>query len=297
MAMFATGEGQLNPVYQAQPLMYSFILLTIARLFTKPKVKLLHDLCTSSTLFICICATFLFDGIHDSEIHLPDFTVIRCDRISREGGGVCIYLRNSILFKICLQFSNTVCELLIVRLQTPALIIILVYCPPSCSVTDFEEILLKIHTYVMLLPSPLPTIIMLGDFNLPDINWSSLNPRCPTAGSIFNLTNLTFLTQQIPEPTRNSNIIDLIFCPDNIINSITVSDTFLFDHHIIYADTLIPVIVPSTALKNHSLNLPSTRIETLDFNKANWPKLKESLLIGQLLSVEHLCKIISTACN
>ena len=118
---------------------------------------------------------------------------------------------------------------------------------------------------------------MLGDFNLPDINWSSLNPRCPTAGSLLNLTNLTFLTQQVTEPTRNSNILDLIFSPDNIINSITVSDTFLSDHHIIYADTVIPVIVPSTAQKNQSLNPPSTRIETLDFNKANWPKLKESL--------------------
>ena len=53
--------------------------------------------------------------------------------------------------------------------------------------------------------------------------------------------------------------------------------TFLSDHHIIYADTLIPVIVPSTAQKNQSLNLPSTHIETLDFNKANWPKLKKSL--------------------
>ena len=129
----------------------------------------------------------------------------------------------------------------------------------------------------MLLPSPLPTIIMLGDFNLPDINWSSLNPRCPTAGSLFNLTNLTFLTQQLTEPTRNSNILDLIFCPDNIINSLTVSDNFLSDHRIIYADTLIPVIVPSTDQKNQSLNPPSTHIETLDFNKANWPKLKESL--------------------
>ena len=109
MAMFATTEVQLSPVYQAQPLMYSFILLNIARLFTKskPKVKLLHDLCTPSTLFICICETFLFDGINDCEIHLPDFTVIRCDRISREGGGVCIYLRNSILFTTCVQFSNS----------------------------------------------------------------------------------------------------------------------------------------------------------------------------------------------
>ena len=75
MAMFATCEGQLNPVNQAQPLLYSFIFLNIARLFTKskPRAKLLHDLCTSSTLFLCICKTFLFDDINDCEIHLPDF--------------------------------------------------------------------------------------------------------------------------------------------------------------------------------------------------------------------------------
>ena len=142
----------------------------------------------------------------------------------------------------------------------------------------------------MLLPSPLPTIIMLGDFNLPDINWSSLNPRCPTAGSLFNLTNLTFLTQQVTEPTRNSNILDLIFCPDNIINSITVSDTFLSDHRIIYADTLIPVIVPSTAQKNQSLNphLPVLRHWTLIRQIGPNSRSLLIILIGQLLSVEHL---------
>ena len=118
MAMFATGEGQLNPVNQAQPLMYSFILLNIARLFTKskPKVKLLHDLCTSSTLFICICETVLFDGINDSEIHLPNFTVIRCDRISREGGGVCIYPRQYFVKNLSTVLKHS---LRIINCETP----------------------------------------------------------------------------------------------------------------------------------------------------------------------------------
>ena len=224
--------------------MYSFMLFNIARLFTKskPKFKLLHDLCSRSTLFLGLCETFLFDGINDCEIQIPDFTVIRCGRLSREDGGVCIYLRNSISFKTCLKFSNSVCDLLIVSLQTPTLIIILVYRPPSCPGKDFEEISLKIHTYVMSLPSPLPNIIFLDDFNLPEINWSSLNPNCPTAGFLLNLTSLTFLNQQVSQPTRNCNIIDLIFCPDNIINFITVSDTFLSDHRVIYAETLIPLL-------------------------------------------------------
>ena len=42
---------------------------------------------------------FYLMPINDCEIQIPDFTVIRCDRFSRVGGGVCIYLRNSISFK------------------------------------------------------------------------------------------------------------------------------------------------------------------------------------------------------
>ena len=116
----ATSANQLNLANQVQTRMYSFMLLNIARLFTKskPKFKLLHDLCSRSTLFLGLCETFLFDGI-DCEIQIPDFTVIRCDRFSREGGGVCIYLRNRISFKTCLKFANSVCDLLIVSLQTP----------------------------------------------------------------------------------------------------------------------------------------------------------------------------------
>ena len=111
--------------------------------------------------FLCLCETFLFDGINDSEIHIPDFTVIRCDRFSREGGGVCIYLKNSISFKTCPKLSNSVCDLLNVSLQTPSLIIILVYRPPSCPVNDFEEISLKINTFVMSLLSPYIILVCL----------------------------------------------------------------------------------------------------------------------------------------
>ena len=83
--------------------------------------------------------------------------------------------KKEISFKTCLKFSNSVCDLLIVSLQTspsyyyPCL-------PPSFLPCKwiFEEISLKIHTYVMSLLSPLPNIIFLGDFNLPEINWSSL---------------------------------------------------------------------------------------------------------------------------
>ena len=82
MDMFATREGQLNHVNMVQ-------FYIIARLFTKskPKIKLLHDLCTSLTLFICICETF-FICWHK---RLCNFIVIRCDCISRDGGGETVF--------------------------------------------------------------------------------------------------------------------------------------------------------------------------------------------------------------
>ena len=77
-----------------------------------------------------------------------------------------IYLRKSISFKTCLKFSNSVCDLLIVSLQTTSLIIILVYRPPSCPVNDFEEISIKNHTYVKSLNQPGTVLLSQTPFSL-----------------------------------------------------------------------------------------------------------------------------------
>ena len=102
------------------PHMYSFIFLNVSRLFTKTKLKykVLSDLCGPSTLFICLCETFLMDSINDSEIQIPGFSIVRCDRLLREGGGVCIYVRNTKSFSVCLKYSNSICDLLIIKLPS-----------------------------------------------------------------------------------------------------------------------------------------------------------------------------------
>ena len=49
------------------------------------KNKLLADYCDSSTMFICLCETFLHQGILDSEVQIPGFIIVRSDRVSRPG--------------------------------------------------------------------------------------------------------------------------------------------------------------------------------------------------------------------
>ena len=64
------------------------------------------------------------------------------------------------------------------------------------------------------------------------------------AGPLIDLAGLLFLNQQVKEPTRKLNILDLIFGPVDLANYITTTDTFLSDHQIIKVSTSIPVPRP-----------------------------------------------------
>ena len=89
--------------------------------------------------------------------------------------------KNNLNYKICLKYSNSVCDLLIVKLLSVDLIINLVYRPPSSPLSDFDYIITKTRECILFLPTPLPNIILLGDFNMPDVIWDNphaYNPCC-----------------------------------------------------------------------------------------------------------------------
>ena len=84
---------------------------------------------------------------------------------------------------------------------------------------------------------------------------------------LVNLCDSVFLSQQVHRPTRKSNILDLIFCSNELINTLVVSDTFISDHRMITVETNIPV--HGVAPKQIS-NPPSNKIAVFDFHKADW---------------------------
>ena len=143
------------------------------------------------------------------------------------------------------------------------------YRHPTCPITEFNDIILKTKSYIMALPSPLPNIIMFGDLNFPNIDWSCSTTSCPMAAPLIDLAGLLFLTQQVKEHTRKLNILNLFFCPDDLVNYTTTTDTFLFDHRIINVSTFIPV--PQTIPVAQSPNRSSNVFEKIYFNRADWP--------------------------
>ena len=69
--------------------MFHFLFMNIAHLISKTKQELnfLADLCNANTLFLCFCETSLH-----YEIQIPEFSITRCDRFSRIGGGVFAFI-------------------------------------------------------------------------------------------------------------------------------------------------------------------------------------------------------------
>ena len=55
-------------------------------------------------LYFYVGETFLHDDIGDFEIQIPEFTITRCDRLSRAVGGVCVYMKTSVNFTTCVNY-------------------------------------------------------------------------------------------------------------------------------------------------------------------------------------------------
>ncbi len=258
---------------------YSFILLNIAHLLLnlsrdKSKIDFIKEQSSNTTLFICLCESYLNEHIEDAEINMSGFVVSRCDRVNRKGGGVCIFVKESINYKVLLKYCNTVCELLIVELIDPHLLIILIYRPPSCTIQLFKDIIDKMYECLFMLSSPLPNIIMLGDFNIPGMNWSDPKPSCAVSKVLCHFINTFFLEQLVMEPTRINNILDLVFSHCDLINDIVVNKTVISDHCILHVKTNITTLKRDNAYQR---NPASSIFEKLNFNRCNWVLLRSSL--------------------
>ena len=147
----------------------TFILTNIQRLITpsgRTKSGFLHDqaqLCNS--LLVAVTVTWLSPQIFDSEVthNFPGYSILRCDRESRQGGGVALYIREDLTGDILCSYDNGVCELLVVMVHQLNTVVVVVYRPPNTRVNEFSELLSKLNGVLKELPSPSPTITVMGD--------------------------------------------------------------------------------------------------------------------------------------
>ena len=149
-----------------------------------------------------------------------------------------------------------------------------------------------LHLLIKCIDSLYPanrTVVICGDFNLPDVDWLSDNCfKCndfTCAGIILSFYYKHGLEQFITEPTRSSNVLDLVFSNDaNCILNVDICDPFSTSDH---NTVLFDIVYRDVILTSHS----SSQSFLPNFYKADWASIKQYLTNVDFYSLFNVCDI------
>lgn len=188
------------------------ILLINARSLV-PKFHHLLQICaTASPTIICITETWLTHSTPNATINLPGYDIHRNDRLNRSqttGGGCLLYTKTELSAQTILDPNiQTTGDAVWISCCNcnPTILIGCIYIPPS-QVSESIPRLCEILSHVQAFPQTLK--LLMGDFNMPNISWSTLN--CPPRYTPFlNQLTINGWSQHVTQPTRGGNVLDLI---------------------------------------------------------------------------------------
>ena len=111
---------------------------------------------------ISLSETWLYNSVTDNEISVNDYCLVRRDR-NRNGGGVCMYIRNDIPFSHRTDLDSDGLEILwcdILLPKSKPIVVDACYRPQKQNdfIEKFEEVLFKIRSDA--------EIYLFGDFNI-----------------------------------------------------------------------------------------------------------------------------------
>ena len=217
---------------------------------------------TSNFNILCITETWLTDSVFDLEILPTDFTIYRKDRHSRGGGVLIASIPTSIIP------SPTNLEVISVKIElSTSISLCTVYIPPNPGDLYFKSLLKFLADFI----TSSEYVIIVGDFNLPDINWNSLTGISTFSTSFCDFIFNYNLVQFVDRPTHiKGNILDIILSNTPFIQDICVVPSQLISSdHFIVSFGIESIVKP---VKKHKPEL------TFDFKNADMEGLLTYLL-------------------
>lgn len=197
------------------------------------------------------------------EYVIPGYSIYHKDRQGRIGGGV-LFLINENMQVTEVIFTAPKQDIISVNIigkGSKKIQITLVYRPPKITATDDIDLYNNLDQIITADDG-----ILIGDFNIPDINWSTLESLAP-GKRLLNLTDNKFMTQKITKPTRGNNILDLLFSTkDSLVTDIEIGEGLgTSDHCCIRFN-----INSQTKSSKNNTKIPNLRL-------ANFDGLRETL--------------------
>ena len=195
-------------------------------------MPLIQDLVTEQNqLFFVLTETWLRDH-SDAELSIDGYTLFRQDRkrqrkkMGRDSGGVAVYMKNNLAADMVTvaSYSNGVIEFIGLSSKANNLLLLVMYRQPDditggnrSTETEFKQALGELENVLLSTQNPTPDILLCGDFNLPNANWTegragpgAKKDEKTIIEDFITITNGYFLSQFIQKPThKNGNTLDL----------------------------------------------------------------------------------------
>ena len=145
---------------------------------------------------------------------------------------------------------------------------------------DLNELLKSLDTITMENDN---NIILAGDFNCPDIDWTNMTTKRhgndkEIQKSLIEIRAQAGLTQIHEEPTREKDLLDLVFTSNATLTKSSTNIPGISDHAIIVTDM--------DTKPYHQKNIPR---KSYIWRKANWQKIEEDLehLTDQIKKIQR----------
>lgn len=235
----------------------------VSALFSNIRSILRHrdELCSvidsCSADVVALTETWLSSNVRNCELFSCDkrFNVYRCDRGARNGGGVLLAVADHI-DSFCVRLNSDleiVCCCLCLNFQK--VILAVCYRPPSANPSFVSNLHDVLNSIIVRFPSS--PILLLGDFNYPQIKWSHphifSNPFSSDAEDFIKLCDDFSFSQLVSLPTRitatTANVLDLILSTSpELISSVTFMPA-LSDHSLLHFSLDVPAKTAQRTLK------------------------------------------------
>ena len=194
----------------------------------------------------------------DAEIQIENYTVFRADRnrpkkkYGRNSGGVEMYIRNDLaaMSEIVLEYSTGVIEALVLKIRSLNMLVCLIYRQPNDAAggnestsAQFIELLQALTEEINSLSSPIPTLVIAGDLNLPHAEWPACEAGPGASVDERRMIDMMrefayqhFLLQIVSKPThRAGNVLDVILTnSSDLFPTVEVVPSYpISSHHLV----------------------------------------------------------------
>ena len=215
---------------------------------------------------IGITESWANNDITDAELGLEGYVMFRKDRMGKRGGGVLLYIKETIpAYEVQLHEEADCNEAIWCKLVTghTTVTIGVVYRCPNITKENNE----KIHNAISEVSKG--DCIIMGDFNHGNIKWDTLQSTGIEDQKFLCLVQDNFLTQHVLEPTRATRILDIVLSSQKeLVDNVEIKEPLgSSDHNQMYF--------------NINVKSDKTKVKQCrrDFRKGNYKEIRKRLTL------------------